>query len=287
MKRQGKCENYASCLLAYRNETITLSEGDFVCPECKQPLVPLTEAAKNAPVMIPSIIVGGIVALIVIGAAALWIQAKRFPTKPTASPLEQAQAALENQGSLKPLREETTPAPSEAPAEPESPPMPMTAASAPNLDLQNSENQQVKIEVLKRIDLMPTISAENKDKLYVSVERARQMGKIVTIPFASGKTALGSGDGEKLKATINSPQLQQLLQDPTCVFVILGFADTKGDEKTNLRISQERAQSVLNTLRDKCDIINLMHAVAMGGSSLFDPQGVEKNRVAEIWAVLP
>ena len=30
MNRQGKCANYADCLLAYRNETITIPEGDFV-----------------------------------------------------------------------------------------------------------------------------------------------------------------------------------------------------------------------------------------------------------------
>ena len=92
-------------------------------------------------------------------------------------------------------------------------------ANPPDLDLQKDENQKVKAEVLKRIDLMPTISADNKDKLYMSVERARQMGQIMTIPFGSGRTALGAGDMEKLKAEMASAPLQKLLQDPTCVFV--------------------------------------------------------------------
>ena len=113
------------------------------------------------------------------------------------------------------------------------------------------------------------------------------MGRIITIPFGKGSTSIASADVEKLKEQIHSQQLQQLLQDPTCVFVILGFADPKGDEKTNLRISQERAQSVLQALRDRCSVINLMHTVAMGGSTLLDAQGLEKNRAVEVWAVLP
>ena len=44
---------------------------------------------------------------------------------------------------------------------------------------------------------MPTISSEDKDKLYMSVERARQMGKILTIPFPSGhiRNYINSGEG--------------------------------------------------------------------------------------------
>lgn len=291
MTRQGKCENYADCLLAYRNETITISEGDFVCPECKKPLVPLEAAPKASPKMIPLVIVGGILALVLFGAIAVWMQARRLQRTP-ALPLEmQAQRALENQGNLKPSREErvaeaTPPAMSE-PETGEAAAGPVVAPAAPNLDPQSGENQSVKAEVLKRIDLMPTISADNKDKLYMSVERARKMGKILTIPFGKGKTTLSAADADKIKAEIHAPQLAPLLEDPTCVFVILGFADTKGDEKTNLRISQDRAQNTLATLRDKCEIINVMHAVAMGGSNLLAAEGTEKNRAAEIWAVLP
>ena len=52
------------------------------------------------------------------------------------------------------------------------------------------ENKDVKNEVLTRIDLMPGISQGNKDKLYQSVQRARSMGKVLTIPFGSGRTEM-------------------------------------------------------------------------------------------------
>jgi predicted small lipoprotein YifL len=51
-----------------------------------------------------------------------------------------------------------------------------------NMDAADAENQAIKTEVLARIDLMPQLTPEEKDKLYVQVERARGMGRIVTIP---------------------------------------------------------------------------------------------------------
>lgn len=286
MPRQGKCTNYAGCLLAYRHEMLFVGDNeDFNCPECHQPLTPATNPAVASPKLIPALILGGILGLVLIGGIAVYSQAKRLTRDNTATP-----AITPAEQPAEPARRETVP--QNFPADP----APSASAretgqeiktSAPNLDVNNGETQRVKTEVLKRIDLMPNVSADNKDKLYMSVERARRMGKTMTIPFASGRTTLGAGDVEKLKTEIKSPQLQALMQDATCVFVILGYADKTGDEKTNLKISQERAASVLGSLRDKCGMANVMHAVGMGGSTLLNESGTEKNRAVEIWAVLP
>ena len=278
--------------MAYRNETITLpDDAPFVCPECKQPLVKGGRAGRRKPIAIPIIILGGISLLVIMGAAAVYMQVRHFKENQAGGQIgasfEQAELAGER-GDLMPSRHmpAATPAPSAAPA-----PGAEEAgvqAQQPNLDLRDSQNQRVKADVLKRIDLMPTITSGDKDKLYMSVERARQMGKIPTIPFPSGHVAVSPSDVDQLRAALASAQLQPLTKDPTCVFVVLGFADQKGDEKTNLHISSQRAQSVLNTLRDRCGVLNVMHAVGMGGSTLFgDEKDAERNRVVEIWAVLP
>jgi len=292
MPRQGKCTNYAGCLLAYRHETLYIADNeDFICPECRQPLTPATMPAISSPKLIPALILGGIVALVLIGSIAVYTQAKRLkqdqpamtPAAVGEAPVPQAAASIPPDDVAQNPRTHAVGSPAAAAGEP----APGIKANTPNLDVKNSETQRVKPEVLKRIDLMPNISTENKDKLYMSVERARRMGRIITIPFASGKTSLSAADVENLKNELKSPQLQALMQDATCVFVVLGYADKTGDEKTNLKISQERAQNVLATLRDKCGIANVMHAVGMGGSTLFTDGGAEKNRAAEIWAVLP
>ncbi|HEY5705721.1 MAG TPA: OmpA family protein [Terrimicrobiaceae bacterium] len=156
-----------------------------------------------------------------------------------------------------------------------------------NMDAADAENRLVKAEVLARIDLMPTLSPEEKDKLYVQVERARGMGKIVTIPFATGKASVGPAEVAALEETLKLPQIQKFAEDPTVVFVVLGFADKKGDEKKNLAISLQRADSVVKTLKGRGGIMNLIHAVGMGSSDIFDAKDLDKNRVVEVWAVLP
>jgi OmpA-OmpF porin, OOP family len=156
-----------------------------------------------------------------------------------------------------------------------------------NMDSEDAENRRVKAEVLARIDVMPKLTPEEKDKLYVQVERARGMGKIVTIPFGTGKVAVGSAEVAALDEKLKLPQIRKFAEDPTVVFVVLGFADKKGDDKKNLAISLQRADSVVKTLKDRSAIMNVIHAVGMGGSDIFDAKDLEKNRVVEVWAVLP
>ena len=298
MPRTGKCPNYAGCLLAYRNETITVPDGaPYVCPECQQPLTGSGASGKK-PVMIPMLILGGISLLVIMGSVAVYIRVLHYKEKPAPGQIgtsfEQAAVAAQNGDIFSTRHGGEAPADSPAPAAtaglPDSSPADaaVVPTQTPNLSLQDKQNQAVKNEVTQRIDLMPTITSEDKDKLYMSVQRARQMGKILTIPFPSGHATLSSGDIDQLKAALASQQLQPLLKDPTCVLVVLGFADIKGDEKTNLHISAQRATSVLNTLRDKCAVLNVLHSVGMGGSTLFgNEKDAERNRVVEVWAVLP
>ncbi len=161
-------------------------------------------------------------------------------------------------------------------------------ANAPlNLDVRDPGNAQVRDDVLRRIDLMPGVTAANKDKLYASVDHARSMGRVLTIPFVKGEMAVRPADVDRLRGQIASPAIRATLDDPTAVFVILGYADPKGSDKINADLSLSRAKAVMDALRDRCGVQNVMHTVAMGGSTLFSANQAEKNRVVEVWAVLP
>lgn len=278
MSRLGKCQNHSGCLLAYRGEEVSVPDGQpFVCAECGKSLAEV----KKSPTKLIGAIVGGVVVVGLLGGAVLaWPMVKDMLAKkehhqeatPTPEPGPQGD---------KPEPPPVKPANSQGEAEP--PPV-VTKVEKVNLNV----DPKVKEEVLKRIDLMPTttVSSANKDKLYTAVERTRKMGLVVTVPFPKGKAALGPAETEALKTELDKPDIVALRNDPTAVFVILGYADPKGDPKQNLVYSQQRADVVVNSVK-AAGVINLVHAVAMGGSTLLDDKNLEKNRIAEVWIVLP
>ena len=172
-------------------------------------------------------------------------------------------------------------------SEPAEPPPTAIAAAKIDMDVTGQESKSVRAELLTRIDETPNILTANKDRLYTSVERTKSMGKIITIPVVSGGSSVSAYDVEILKATLESPDVMKLRDDRTVVFIILGYADSKGDDKKAIAIAQNRADSVYAVMRDKCNVTNVMHAVGMGRAKLLDADNLEKNRIVEVWAMLP
>ena len=134
---------------------------------------------------------------------------------------------------------------------------------------------------------MPNVSSQNRDRLYSAVDRARGMGRLFSVPFETLLTKISPEEVTHMKDQLERPQIKKILEDPTLVLVILGYADLQGDEQKNLQISNGRAQTVMDTLRDQLGIQNVMHIVPMGGTNLLDARELAKNRVVEVWAVLP
>jgi outer membrane protein OmpA-like peptidoglycan-associated protein len=98
-----------------------------------------------------------------------------------------------------------------------------------------------------------------------------------------------SADVERLRSDLSSPAAQRLVDDPTVVLVVLGYADPTGGADLNKMISQNRANNAVAAMRDRLKLSNVMHAVAMGSSTLFGDgrDQLQKNRVVEVWAVMP
>ena len=291
MSRFGKCQNLSGCLLAYRGEETEVDNGQpFICAECGKPLVEV-----KSPAALWMRHVYGLLGVVMLAGVS-------FPVSPNLRGMiskgkghheaSDRPAPAEQPADTNPTASDTpatTPvAVDNTPATPVAePPKFVTSPPKIEMDLSKQENKTVKAEVLTRVDQMPNVSGGNKDKLYMAVEKARKMGKIITIPFGSGKSELSANEVQQLKAELDKPEIVTLRGDPTAVFVILGYADPKGDAKKNITISEARADTVRRAMKDKCEVINVMHTVGMGGSKLVDAQNLEKNRIVEIWAVLP
>ena len=157
----------------------------------------------------------------------------------------------------------------------------------PPATLTKSEVDATREDVLKRINAMPRFSADEKKRLGEKMETARSMDRLLVMHFQTGQAALNRGEADDLTKHFKSKEFEDKLSDPTVVFVVAGYADAAGDPKTNLQISQQRADNVTKMLKDKTNLLNVIHSVGMGSTALLDGKRPDQNRAVEIWAVAP
>jgi outer membrane protein OmpA-like peptidoglycan-associated protein len=284
-KRIGKCTNYSGCKLAYRNEQIEVVTKEFRCPECGSPLEPIGRKKDSSLTIVLFLGVAGVL-LLAIGAI-VWTLMRQ-----PAHPVTIVQVSVTPSPTQTPVPT-PTPTPPPPPTETPTPTPTPTPIATPepsgtpiNLDLTGEGLEQVKAAIIKRIELQPTLSRAQKDKIYEKVQSAKAMGRIAVISFATN-SSLPSQDVASITSQLNTPQVKKLLEDPGVVLAILGYADRQGDDQRNFVLSNDRALSVLQILRDKCGVLNTMYAIPMGGTDLFDPRSFGRNRTVEVWAGLP
>jgi outer membrane protein OmpA-like peptidoglycan-associated protein len=142
-------------------------------------------------------------------------------------------------------------------------------------------------DVLKRINAMPKFTAEEKKRLSEKMETARSMERLLVIRFDTGQTVLSRAVTDDMIKRLKLKEVEDKISDPTLVFVVAGYADASGDLKKNLQLSQQRADNVTKVLRDKTNLLNVVHSVGMGSTDLLDSKRADQNRAVEIWAVAP
>jgi outer membrane protein OmpA-like peptidoglycan-associated protein len=297
MPRFGKCHNYTGCRVAYSNERIAVEpQKPFYCPECGRPLVETTAPSIMKLRLIYGLAGLALLFLVIFAGYGFWELIRlRNHDKVAEEMTRTPQPIIETPSAPAPQSMPVTPSPatprsiadSPPPVQTEEPPIRVTAEQKINLDASKGENLEVKNDVLLRIDSIPGISPGNKTKLYQSVDRARRMGKVLTIYFRSGSALLPGATIQEIKAELEMPEVAKLRHNPDGVFVILGYADMTGGAEFNKMISQKRADTVRAAMEKKCGVTNTLYSVAMGASKLLDATHLEKNRSVEIWVVLP
>ena len=164
---------------------------------------------------------------------------------------------------------------------------PAQTVDAKPKELSSAEIDATKQDVLKRINALPKMSEGERAKLSDKVETARYMQRVGVVYFEKGSNVLSRPSIDKLVALFKAQELQEKMSDPTLVFIVAGYADTGGDPKGNLKLSDERAQAVSNAMSENAGVINLIRTVGMGGTDLLNSKRADQNRAVEIWAVIP
>ena len=166
-------------------------------------------------------------------------------------------------------------------------PSPASQATPPPVVANSQEEDLTRKEVLRRIDMLRELTAKEKDFLYSQVTRARGFAKLAIVPYGSGQLWPDSFQTKYLLENLSKPEIAKIFEDPTVVLVLVGFSDLKGSDERNLEISRSRSENLVKLLHRRTKIANLMRAVGMGGSDIFDKMNLEKNRVVEMWIVRP
>jgi outer membrane protein OmpA-like peptidoglycan-associated protein len=157
----------------------------------------------------------------------------------------------------------------------------------PAAALSKAEVDAARQDVVKRINAMPKLSAEEKQRLTEKMETARSMERLFVVRFATGQTSVGKAALDSLVQKFKSKEIQDKISDPTVVFVVAGYADTAGDPKKNLQLSEQRAENVTRFLKERTNLLNVVHSVGMGSTDLLDSKRTDANRAVEIWVVAP
>ena len=282
----GKCTNYSGCKLAYRNEQINVVTREFRCPECGSPLEPIGRKTDSS--LTTLLIVGVTVVLLLAIGAIVWTLMRPATGRVTivAATPTPAETPVPTPTPTPPATPASSPTPSPTPSATPSSPAPEASGTPVNLDLTGEGLEQVKKAIIKRIELQPSLTEDQKDTIYTAVQSAKAMGRIAWISFPSN----GATPSENLASIVSqlaTPEVKKLLQDPRIILAVLGYADRQGEDQKNFVLSTDRAQAVIKILRDQCGVLNTMYSIPMGGTDLFDPHGFARNRTVEVWAGLP
>ena len=149
--------------------------------------------------------------------------------------------------------------------------LPDAEATPPPVVANRQEEDATRKEVLARIDMMRNLTHT----------------QLAIVPFGAGQTAPNAFQTKYLIESLARPEIAKIFDDPTVVLVLAGYADLKGNETKNLEISRLRAENLVKLLQSRTKISNLMRAVGLGGSDIFDKTNPDKNRAVEIWVVRP
>ncbi len=172
-----------------------------------------------------------------------------------------------------------------------SPATPLTASPTSSVEVQQVSLDQAAIDDRMRTFLMERIEKANrhftnkdKEMLRTIVSRLRRAVRVATVSFGHNEHRLKPEQVHDIQAALQKPEVAELLSDADCQVLVVGYASMTGSQAINIRLSQWRARSVNEVIRQ-----SLGRGADLCGDYgpteiLSDEEG--GNRVVEIYAGL-
>ncbi|MCA1964906.1 MAG: OmpA family protein, partial [Prosthecobacter sp.] len=157
-------------------------------------------------------------------------------------------------------------------------------------DLEQASYEKRIVDDRMRTFLMERIEKANshfsdadKEMLREIVTRLKNAARIATVSFDNGQTRLKPQQVDELKQALATPDVAELLANPDCQVLVVGYASNTGSHAVNIRFSQQRAKAVNEVLKavlgrgaDLCG--------DYGPTDLLSPDDEAGNRVVEVYA---
>ena len=116
------------------------------------------------------------------------------------------------------------------------------------------------------------------DSLYASFGADNDSQFLYRIPFATGQTGVPTSHEAALIAKLKSA-------DPEATIVTIGYADVRGDDALNKRLSYGRAKEIGEWIKGTVGNDTSIESFSMGETDRFSKSDFSKNRVVEVWQI--
>jgi len=116
------------------------------------------------------------------------------------------------------------------------------------------------------------------DKVYQDLANDGSSNFLYRIPFATGETGVPSAHQEALIAKLKAA-------DPKATLVTIGYADVRGDDALNKKLSYGRAREVAAWIKSTLGNDSALESFSMGETDRFSKENFSKNRVVEVWQI--
>ncbi len=150
-------------------------------------------------------------------------------------------------------------------------PVKENSADSPNL----SDKVKTFAEKLSSIDASDEQALDN---VYKDLSADGSSSFLYRIPFQTGETGVPSAHQSALIAKLKAA-------NPEATLVTIGYADTRGDEGANKRLSFGRAKEVGAWISKTLGNNTGIESFSMGETDRFSKSDFAKNRVVEVWQV--
>ncbi len=119
----------------------------------------------------------------------------------------------------------------------------------------------------------------NIDLVYSQLGEKTDSKFLYRIPFATGQTGVPSDHQAALIAKLKEAH-------PEATLVTIGYADTRGDDALNKKLSYGRAKEVGAWIKSTLGADKNLESFSMGETDRFSKDEFSKNRVVEVWQTL-